>query len=114
MLRSVRQMSDSFEIALIVLSGFFVAILVVPMFVAPGRRERGIIYGLVLAVVFLGWLKIRHAFLLGQIPWTPVDIAYLRIFLLAVMAANAAFFLYQFMPKDAPLAKPPDRQRGCP
>lgn len=91
-------MSDSFLISLVVLSVFFAALLIVPLFVASERLHRGLIFGIELGIVFSGWFKIRDATLLGQIPWWPREVEYFKTFLVVVMAVTALFFLFQFIP----------------
>ena len=103
-------MSLSFLAVLIVLTLFFAALLIIPLFLAPGRRERGFIYAAELALVFLAWLKIRKAFLIQNIWLWPRQVDDLRAFLMLVLTVTALFFLYQFVPRK----EPPDEESRKP
>lgn len=94
-------MSDSFLVAIKVLSVAFLALLVIPLFIPAGRRERGYIYAAELALVLFGWYRIRNAdaVLLGRILWQPKEVDYLRAFLLGMAAATTLVLLYQFIPR---------------
>lgn len=93
-------MLDSIPFSLKVLTGLFAGLLIIPLFIPAGRRERGFIYGIELALVFFAWFKIRSAtvLLLGQVIWQPKEVDQLRTFLLGVVIVTALFLLYQFIP----------------
>lgn len=106
-------MSDSFLLALMVLTAVSIGLIVIPLFLPTGRRERGIIYAAELVVFLLGWLKIRNAnlLLLGRTFWGPGQVSYLRGFLLIGAGATALLLLCQFIPyKES--SDTPDDQPG--
>ena len=105
-------MSDSFLHVLIVIAVIFGALLVIPLFIPAGRRERGFIYGAELAPVLFAWFKIKDAnvLLIGQVLWLPREVDYFRNFLLIVAAVTSLFLLYQFIPGKSSSEKPPDDQ----
>ncbi|HEY6347917.1 MAG TPA: hypothetical protein VI636_00770 [Candidatus Angelobacter sp.] len=88
----------------------FGALLVIPLFIPSGRRERGFIYGAELALVLFAWFKIKDAnvLMIGQILWLPKEVDYFRNFLLIVAAVTALFLLYQFIPGKSSSENPPD------
>ena len=95
-------MSDSFLQVRIVLAIIFGALLIIPVFLPTGRRERGFIYGAELALVFLAWFKIRNAdvLLLGSVLWSPNEVHHFRTFLIILAAITTLFLLYQFIPTN--------------
>lgn len=87
-----------------ILTAVSIGLIVIPLFLPTGRRERGIIYAVELVIFVLGWLKIRDAnlLLLGQVFWGPREVTYLRYFLLSGAGVTALFVLGQFIPyKDS-------------
>lgn len=93
-------MFDAIPYAEKVLTIFFAALLIIPLFIPAGRRERGFIYGVELALIFFAWYKIRNAdaLLVGRVLWQPKEVAQLRTFLFGVTVVTALFLLYQFIP----------------
>jgi len=93
-------MLDSIPFSLKALTVIFGGLLIIPLFMPVGRRERGIIYGVELALVFFTWFKVRNAtvLLLGRVIWQPKEVDQLRTFLLGVVIITALFLLYQFIP----------------
>ena len=96
-----------------VLSAFSIGLIVIPLFLPTGRRERGFIYAAELIVFLLGWLKIRNAtlLLLGQTLWGPRQVATLRGFLLLGAGVTAVFLLSQFIPYKDSSDTPDDQSR---